>query len=175
MSSVLQWKDDFYLVSALMWSALMTRDEQTWKKKGENGKEKNKYFVKQSQRVRWVTGPPKCTGLNGVSHSLQTHTHTRTPVEPLPHTALAHLLCAPSSGYTHTHTREHKSSIQPVNCTKCYCGAFPALSLSHSAAKCKLMPRHMTRKHQILHLTKSLWLARMSPPSLFHSFLFEPH
>ena len=147
------------------------------KKKGEKGEEKNKYFVKLSQRVRWVTGPPKRTGLNGVSHSLQTHTHTHTHT----HTRWASPTHCPCSSAlctlqrVHTHSREHKSCIQPVNCTKCYCGAFPALSLSHSVTKCKLMPRHMTRKHQILHLAKSLWLARMSPPSLFCSFLFEPH
>lgn len=111
----------------------------------------------------------------GLAQPADTHTHTHTRWASPTHCPCSSALCTLQRVHTHTHTREHKSSIQPVNCTKCYCGAFPALSLSHSAAKCKLMPRHMTRKHQILHLTKSLWLARMSPPSLFHSFLFEPH
>ena len=143
---------------------------------GDKGKEKNKCCEKQSQRVRWVTGPPKRTGLNGDSLSLQTHTHTHThtPDEPLLLIWSVHPL-AFVHARVHAHTREHKSSIQPVSCTKCYCGAFPALSLSHSVTKCKLMPRHMMWKRQILHLAKSLWLARMNPPSIFRSFLFEPH
>ena len=118
---------------------------------------------------------PNAPGSMGTRSACRhTHIHTHTPDEPLLLIWSVHPL-AFVHARVHAHTREHKSSIQPVSCTKCYCGAFPALSLSHSVTKCKLMPRHMIWKRQILHLAKSLWLARMNPPSIFRSFLFEPH
>ena len=144
------------------------------KKKERKGKRKINILWSWARGLDESLALPNVLGSMGSRTACRhTHTHTHTRWASPTHCPCSSALCTLQR--VHTHSREHKSCIQPVNCTKCYCGAFPALSLSHSVTKCKLMPRHMTRKHQILHLAKSLWLARMSPPSLFCSFLFEPH
>lgn len=114
------------LHSNATWGALMRWDEQTGVKKVRKGKRKR--CILRSGAWGWDESPypPKHTGLNGVSQSLQTHTHTRRFIPSSTHHPCSRaLLSTPTFIHARVHTPERTRAALNMSSVKRVIVALP--------------------------------------------------